>query len=136
MISSSSSECAMSDTGATEKQNEEEEYLEQCDVTCSGQFQPVAGELDAVSESDNCLGYRFIGDNVDKNIKPSYQRHEHRTQSLHYFHSYAVKDRTNSTLLSDVPPNFIIPDPMMFLPSQEDIDSMKEEFSVLLKRYI
>jgi len=135
VISSSSNECILSDTGSMEKQNKEEEYLEECDLTCE-QFQMPTEELDAVSETDICVGYRFIGDNVDKNVKPTYQRHEHRTQSLHHFHSYAVKDRSNSTLLSDVPPNFIIPDPQMFLPSQEDVDSIKEELSILLKRYI
>ena len=53
-----------------------------------------------------CLGY----DNVDKNSKPSYQRHEHRGQSLHHFHSYAVKNRTFISSYSDATPDFCVPD--------------------------
>ena len=38
-------------------------------------------------------GYKLVGDNVDKNVKPSLQRYEMRSQSLHQFHSFAVRDR-------------------------------------------
>ena len=37
-------------------------------------------------------GFKIVGDNVDKNVRPTFQR---SNQSLHHFHSYAVKDRVN-----------------------------------------
>ena len=32
------------------------------------------------------FGYKFVGDNIDKSVKPSHQHHEQRGQSLHHFH--------------------------------------------------
>lgn len=50
------------------------------------------------------LGYKIVGDNIDKNIRPRYQTMERQTKSVHYFHSYAVMDRVPSLYLSDAPP--------------------------------
>ena len=36
----------------------------------------------------------------DKNVKPRFLRIDNRTQSLHYFNAYAVRERVNS---SDLP---------------------------------
>ena len=38
-------------------------------------------------------GFKIIGDNIDKNVKPRYYRNDKQVYSLHYYHSYAVKDR-------------------------------------------
>ena len=80
--------------------SDEEEDLDDNPVSTED-LQPLSEEPDFVPAPEICLGYRFVGDNVDKNIKPSYQRHEHRGQSLHHFHSYAVKDRTVISSYSD-----------------------------------
>ena len=41
-----------------------------------------------------CALDKFVGDNVDKNIKPRYQSQVyHIGESLQYSHGYAVKDR-------------------------------------------
>ena len=61
-------------------------------------------------------GYKFVGDNVDKNIKPSYQRHEIRGQSLHHFQGYAVRDRLDLSHLSNQRPSFSMPDPSILYP--------------------
>ena len=37
--------------------------------------------------------YKLVGDNIDKVVKPRHMRIDHQAKSLHYFHSYAVKDR-------------------------------------------
>jgi len=37
-------------------------------------------------------GFKIVGDNIDKNVRPSFQRAQHQTKSLHYFNSYAVRD--------------------------------------------
>ena len=37
--------------------------------------------------------YVIVGDNTDKNVQPAFQRLDRSTQSLHYFHAYAVLNR-------------------------------------------
>ena len=60
-------------------------------------------------------GYKIVFDNIDKNVAPRFMRNEHQIRSLHYFHSYAVKDRLDfSNLSSQRPTNInvfgVIPD--------------------------
>ena len=83
--------------------------------------------------SRNC-GYKIVGDNIDKNVKPSLQRAEIKAQSLHYFHSYAVKDRVPVGGLSDNSPVAVVPDVTKFLPSLEEIELIKEDMHALLSR--
>lgn len=88
-------------------------------------------------EESTWFGYRFVGDNIDKNIQPSFQRQgEHSVQSLHYFHGYAVRDRVNLTTYSDDIPPFITPDPSILLPSVTDLSLLKEELTVLISRLV
>ena len=47
---------------------------------------------------------KICGDNIDWSIHPRYIRSNQQTQSVHYFHSYAIKDRVDISTLSDVPP--------------------------------
>ena len=82
------------------------------------------------------FGYKFVGDNIDKNVKASHQRHELKGQSLHHFHGYAVKDRINLSGVSDEAPAFRTPDPALLLPTTQDVSSLKEEFCVLVSRYV
>lgn len=82
---------------------------------------------------DDIFAFKIVGDNIDKNVKPSRERAEIKTQSLHYFHSYVVKDRIPVTDLSD-DPSQKKPDPQEFLPSEEDIKSIKNEMRILLTR--
>ena len=50
---------------------------------------------DSAPQANMWFGYKFVGDNIDKNVKPSLQRQELRRQSLHYFHGCAVRDRVD-----------------------------------------
>ncbi len=81
-------------------------------------------------------GYKLVGDNVDKTVRPPFQRDEHRSLSLHHVHAYGVKDRIATASFSDATPASSTPDPYKLLPSPEDIDCLKEEMSILLSRYI
>ena len=38
-------------------------------------------------------GFKIVGDNIDKTVRPRHMRSDRQAESLHYFHSYAVKDR-------------------------------------------
>lgn len=51
------------------------------------------------------VGYKVVGDNIDKNVKPRYARQENKTLSMHYYHSYAVRDRIDISSISDEVPN-------------------------------
>ena len=43
--------------------------------------------------------YKLVKDNIDKTIKP--RRIDSQTQSLHYFHTYAVRNRIHVSHFSD-----------------------------------
>ena len=62
-------------------------------------------------------GFIIVGDNIDKNFRPSYQRQNRQTKSLHYFHAYAAKNRVDVSSLSDVRPAATL-SPESFLPTQ------------------
>ena len=94
---------------------------------------PSAGDCASPGLS-RWFGYKFVGDNIDKNVKPSLQRHELRGYSLHHFHGYAVRDRVNFSRLSNKPPPFCTPDPSVLIPSPSDVMSLRKEFEILLAR--
>ena len=48
-------------------------------------------------------GYKIVGDNLDKTFRPQCQTAERITQTMYYFHSYAVKDIIPSSHLSNIP---------------------------------
>ena len=75
-----------------------------------------------------------MGDNIDKNLRRSYQRCDRQTVSLHYFHSCAVGDRIDFSQLSDVPPDSVTIDPAAMLPNSNDLSGIKKEFQVLVSR--
>lgn len=79
-------------------------------------------------------GYKIVGDNVDKNVKPRYERFEIKSQSLHYFHAYAARDRIDMTSLCDSQPATIQPDSNHLIPSSEDIRTIQDEMCILLSR--
>lgn len=88
-----------------------------------------------VSADNMWFGYKFVGDNIDKNIKPRFQRQEcHTGQSLHYFHGYAVRDRVDLSSYSDAVPAYVKPDPAVLLPSSNELSMLKDELIVLVSR--
>ena len=87
----------------------------------------------------NWCGFKIVGDNIDKGTKASYQRSDtHKNTSIHYFTSYAVKDRVDLSSLSDVPPSLpatgLDPVSLGLLPTPGDIKSVKEDFTTLVSR--
>lgn len=90
-----------------------------------------------VPASPNWCGFKVVGDNLDKNVKPRYMRIDKRTQSLHYFNAYAVKDRVDcsedSTEHQQFPPTC---DPQTILPNQDDHFQFFENCSILLGRIL
>ncbi len=82
------------------------------------------------------LTYRIVGDNIDKNVKPRDMTSDHQTRSLHYFHSYAVRDRIDLSELSSKPP---APDLSQMnsdklLPMVDDEKFLLENMAILMGR--
>ena len=46
-------------------------------------------------------GFVIVGDNIHKNVRPSFQRVDRKTDSWHCFHSYAVYNHINVSNLKD-----------------------------------
>lgn len=89
-------------------------------------------------------GFKIVGDNIDKAVKPRYMRESTDAQSLHYFHSYAVKDRLNLHGCSDVPQSRPQEWSMEMyqevsrtvLPTSEDHRRLDDDFSHIVTRII
>lgn len=103
-------------------------------ICLSSIFQSEVDEPPQEPAEKDWFGYKFVGDNIDKNLKPSFQRAEQRGLSLHQFHGYAVRDRINFSKLSDEPPAHVDPDPLILMPSSDHLSAFKDELNVLISR--
>ena len=74
-------------------------------------------------------------DNVDKNVKPSFQRNEIKGNLYHHVHGYSVQDRIDTSALCDREPQFRKGNPLVMLPSQSEIASVKDEMIIFVSRY-
>ena len=96
---SSSKEESSSHSGNTTDADSEGSKLElniPQELEPEGRRKQLDSTLDNKSELEmRWQGFKIVGDNIDKNIRPSMQRLTHQTRSLHNFHSYAVKDRVS-----------------------------------------
>ena len=102
-----------------------------------------SSETVSASEDDSdptigWCGFRIVGDNIDKTVRPRDMRHNHQSTSLHYFHSYAVKDRVDVSDLSPEVPLVTSKeiDVNLFLPSPEDCQSLEANFCTLMTRIL
>ena len=89
---------------------------------------------DVLAPVADCAGYKIVGDNIDKNIRRSHQRIDRTTQSLHYFHMFAVKDRLDFSHLSDHRPTQVEIDVQVLLPGATDLAAIKKDFEILISR--
>lgn len=95
---------------------------------------PLSDEEHPQAHVQEWSGFKIVSDNIDMNITPSFQRVDKVKQSLHYVHSYAVKDRVNLSGLSDKPPQTSKHRAEDLLPSADDTANIKREFCILLSR--
>ena len=77
-------------------------------------------------------GYVMVGDNIDKNVQPAFQRLDRTTQSLHYFHSYAVLNRIDTSGSAFLHWHLS----KKILPTQVDIEKLLSEFENLGARCV
>eukprot|EP00731_Ephydatia_muelleri_P006704 Em0003g952a len=99
------------------------------------QSTPVPAGIDNEG-NEEWYGFRLVGDNVDKNVKPRDMRLNSQTTSLHYFHTYAVKDRICFSHLSTDPIE-IVQDSInfeMFYPTVGDNTELVSNLETLVAR--
>lgn len=82
--------------------------------------------------------FKLVGDNIDKNIRPRDMHIDHQGRSLHYFHTYAVRDRVDLSDVSDVPmsPDLSATNLTDLLPTAADHDQPVKNFAILMARVI
>ena len=130
----------VSDKETRSSSNESESDIEEFLDEPSLELPPANQDGSTSAPSNQCSsqvawhGYKLVGDNIDKDIRASFQRLGHTTQSLHYFHAYAVLDRVDFTGLSDVRDSGVAVDPVTLLPSDSDLSSLEKEMSTLISR--
>ena len=95
----------------------------------------------SVTMNSPSLGYKLVGDNIDKGIKARYMRSEgDRNRSLHYFHSFAVQNRVDFSHLSDVFPDTCFDSPertaLALLPSADNDKAMRHLFATYISRIL
>ena len=82
-------------------------------------------------------GLKLCGDNLDDLKRRRHMRCDQQNESLHYFQSYAVKDRLNLTDVSDVTPTRTPTVPEVLekvLPTDSDDAVVQDEFAILVAR--
>lgn len=57
------------------------------------------------ADVDEVQATKVVGDNLDKNVNPRYRRQGKQTLSMHFYHSYAIRDRVSISGLSDKTPD-------------------------------
>ena len=86
--------------------------------------------------------YHLCGDNIDKNVKRRYYRSDTsaNTNSLHYFHYYAVKDRIDFSNMEEDPIQCEQEDrkqlALSLLPSSDDDTELRNNLCVLISRVL
>ena len=83
-------------------------------------------------------GFKLVGDNIDKNVRPRHQTLQRQTQSFHYFNSYAIKDQLDLSVMSDNPSAQHVEAIVVntILPSAEDHEEILKNFAIIAGRII
>lgn len=106
--------------------------------------QDRTNDKDKTYDKDNSIlaisvsSFKLVGDNVDKSSKPRHETSESHTQSLHYFHSYAVKDRCDIEGLDDSVSLPVVEDVDVtkLLPTNEDLKCLQKNINILIARTV
>lgn len=79
-------------------------------------------------------GFKIVGDNLDKTIKPQFMHSDNQSKSVHYFHAIAIKDHVHLTHLSDDPPSQSSPCPKeiskTLFPTHSDDSELHQNFAI------
>ena len=97
----------------------------------------LMGQSSTETRSPWC-GFKIVGDNIDKTIRRRHQRNDRTTQSLHYFNSFAVRDRVDFSSLSEDRPDISLDasSAERLLPSDKDLKQLLLNFEILVGRIL
>ena len=102
---------------------------------------PVTEIVSTSSLPPGHFGYKLVGDNIDMSVKARYvQVGVSRNRSLHYFHTFVVKNRVDLRHLSDVHPDTCLPSSEQIacrlLPSTDDDKKLQSRFVAHVSRIL
>ena len=80
-------------------------------------------------------GFKIIGDNLGKNVYPSFMRLDCETKLLHYYHAYAALDRIDFSGLSESSPLGVIDVEKARFVSESELVQITADFCTLVSRY-
>ena len=103
------------------------------DVLSAKQHPVYDMAMDSIYNDHECCGYILVGDNIDKNFRPSHQRSDRQMRSVHIFHSCAVKNRVDVSSMSDKPAPAVLSDPLFSL-NDKDVVEVLKDFKILIYR--
>ena len=92
-----------------------------------------SSSAEELNNASTWTGFKLVKD-LDKNIRPSFQRNDHQTKSCHYCHAFAVKDRVNLSSYPDTRPGSLQIDPFCLLPTADDLEQLKKNLVTLASR--
>lgn len=90
----------------------------------------------ALPASSPSYGYKFVIDNIDKNVTPRNMTMESQTRSLHYVQIYSVKHKIDYPSLFNQAPSPGFKNLYDILPGPEDYTAIKKNFTILAARLI
>ena len=107
-------------------------------IVIDNEVNPEESQSSCSDDSIECTSseFKIVGDNVDKNVRASFQRLDHQTKSLHYFHTFAVRDRVDFSSLSNITPHYVKIDPATLLPQPGDLTALVKELEVIVSRCV
>ena len=82
--------------------------------------------------------FKIVGDNLDKYVKPRDMRIDAQASTLHYFNMYAVRDRLDTSQLSDSPslPDLSTIQAQQVLPTEADHKALFSNFAIMVCRVL
>jgi hypothetical protein len=121
--------CSTSNTSSSDS------MLTVCDEThaTTDNVAPVTTMILTQAQAKDPPFFKIVGDNIDKTVKPREETSDNHNKSLHYFHSYAVRDRTNAYGLEDNPhlPNIEDINILDVLQTDDDRNILKKNMSII-----
>ena len=84
-------------------------------------------------------GFKLVGDNLDKTIRRRHQLVNRTTVSLHYFNSFAIRDRIDLSAFDENRPDISLDTSTSaecLLPTKEDLTQLLKNFEVLIGRML
>ena len=125
LVPSSIQESVQAKVGATQERS----------IACTPGSNVTSASNDSCATSTDGYGYVIVIDNLDMNVRRSFQRIDRSTESIHFCHAFAVLNRFDTSGLEDGPPSGVLSYEVV-LPDMSDLQVILNDFEVLVSRYV